>query len=344
MGPKNHDHTSKSTKLLPLTTAKNKHLIPLKLKTILYITLIFILFGLISENSFAQTFTVEVQIKNQPNSTILFGSVRGDDFTAIDSTSLMQSVGKVKFTFPANAHPGVYRINFGTTQAAKILNEPPQKLDFIFDNENLIFDTDYKDPVGNLKVIQSKENTVWFNFLAKDKIVKQNIDLLEKQIDQHWLIKDMAKVIEVANEFNQLQMERDALITQTSQENRGLFAAQMIKNLRWPLSDGFLTPSERKQSFKKEFFKSLDFTDAALINSAVYTDNIFSYLVSYNNFGFTQKQREEEYINALDIIVPNIKQNTQVYRFLMDYLVHGFNVLQMQNVIDYISKKYNYPQ
>jgi hypothetical protein len=314
------------------------------LKSTLYFLLSFVLLGAIGRNSFAQTFTVEVQIKNQPNSTILFGSVRGDDFTAIDSTSLNQSVGKMKFTFPANAHAGVYRIIFGVSSYAKLMNTPPQQLDFIFDNENIIFDTDYKDPVENLRVIESKENTVWFNFLAKDKLLRQNIDLLEKQIDRYWLIKDTTKVIEAANEFNQIQMERDFFVVKTSQENRGLFAAQMIKNHRQPLLDGFLTPEERKVSYKKEFFRTLDFTDASLINTSVYTDHIFNYLVSYNNPMFTQKQRETEYIKALDVIVPNIRQNDEVYRFIMGYLVHGFNVLQMENVIGYISKKYNYPQ
>jgi hypothetical protein len=59
---------------------------------------------------------------------------------------------------------------------------------------------------------------------------------------------------------------------------------------------------------------------------------------------FTQKQRETEYLKAIDVIVPNIRQNDEVYRFIMGYLMHGFNVLQMENVIGYISKKYNYPQ
>ena len=314
------------------------------MKNIFSFLLNFILFGFLGGNSFAQTFTVEVQIKNQPGNAIVFGSIKGDDYTAIDSTTLKQSFGKVTFTFPENAHSGVYRIVFGSTPAARILNEPLQQLDFIFDNENLVFDTDFKDPVENLKVIESKENLVWFGFLAKDKILQQNIDLLEKQIDQHWLIKDTAKVIEKANEFNQIQMERDLFVIKTSQENRGLFAAQMIKNQRQPLLDGFLTPEERKTSYKNEFFKTLDFTDAALINTSVYTDHIFNYLVSYNNPMFTQKQRETEYIKALELIVPNIRQNDEVYRFIMSYLVHGFNVLQMENVIGYISKKYNYPQ
>ncbi len=315
----------------------------MKLRSKIYFLLNFILLGIFSGTSFAQTFTVEVQIKNQPANNIIFGSVKGDDFTPIDSTSIKQSFGKITFTFPENANAGIYRIVFGLTAAARIMNEPPQQLDFIFDNENLAFDTDFKAPVENLKVIKSKENTVWFGFLAKDKVVRQNIELLGKEIDSYWQKGDSAKVIKLANEFNQLQMERDMFVVQTSQENRGLFVSQMIKNLREPLLDGYLTPAERKLSYKKEFFKSLDFTNTALINSTVYTDNIFKYLVSYNQLDFTQKQRETEYIKAIDIIVPNIKQNQEVYQFLMGYLVHGFKVLQMENVINYISKKYNYP-
>lgn len=316
----------------------------MKLRTKVCFLMNFIALSVFSVTGFAQTFKVEVQIKNQPAGNIIFGSVKGDDFTPIDSLSLKQSVGKIIFTFPENAHTGVYRIVFGLSAAAKILKEPPQQLDFIFDNENLVFDTDFKYPVENLKVIQSKENTIWFEFLARDKLIRQNIELLGKQIDQYWLKGDTASVIDMANEFNQLQMERDLMVVQTSQKNRGLFVSQMIKNLREPILDGYLTATERKLSFKKEFFKTLDFSNPALINSAVYTDNIFKYLVSYNSYEFTQKQRETEYIKALDIIVPNIKKNEQVYRFLMDYLVHGFNVLQMENVIGYMSKKYNYPE
>jgi len=187
----------------------------LKLKTKVCFLLNFITLAVFSVTGFAQTFKVEVQIKNQPAGNIIFGSVKGDEFTPIDSTSLKQSVGKITFTFPENAHTGVYRIVFGLSSAAKILKEPPQQLDFIFDNENLVFDTDFKDPVENLKVIQSKENTIWFDFLSRDKLIRKNIELLGKQIDQYWLKGDTAKVIEMANEFNQLQMESDLMVVQT---------------------------------------------------------------------------------------------------------------------------------
>lgn len=316
----------------------------MKYKELLLFVLIISFLMFAAKNNSAQTFTIDVQLKNQPDNTIVFGSVKGDDFTAIDSVSLKQSFGKIKFTFPENAHPGVYRINLGTTKAGRILNEPPQFFDFIFDNENLAFDTDFKAPVDNLKIIKSKENTAWYGFLAKDKVIRQNIEKLTNEINNFWAKGDTAKVIAKANEFNQLQMERDMFISKTLDENRGLFASLMIKNLREPLQDGYLTPDERRLAYKKEFFKTVDFTDPLLINSSVYTDNIFKYLVRYNQYDFTQKQRETEYIKALDVIVPNIKSNDEVYRFLMGYLVHGFEVLQMKNVIGYISKKYNFPQ
>ena len=333
----------KINKIITFNHSKKQILKPLKLRSIVYFLLNFIFLGVFSETSFAQIFKVDVQIKNQPSNYILFGSVKGDEFLPIDSLMLNQSFGKISFNFPENSQSGIYRIIFGKTAAARIMNEPPQQLDFIFDNENLAFDTDFKAPVENLKVIQSKENSVWYGFIAKDKLIRQNIELLGKEIDSYWQKGDSASVIKLANEFNQLQMERDMLVMQTSQENRGLFVSQMIKNLREPLLDGYLTLAERKLSFKKDFFKTLDFTNPALINSSVYTDNIFKYLVSYNNYEFTQKQREAEYIKAVDAIVPNIKKNEQVYKFLMDYMNHGFKVLKMENVINYISKKYNYP-
>ena len=314
------------------------------MKTLINFLLSTILFGSLIINSDAQTFTVTVQIKNQPDNTIIFGWVKGDDFTAIDSTKLNQSGGKIKFTFPANALQGIYRIILGPTPSGKIMNEPPQMLDFIFDDENIVFETDFKAPVENLKIIHSKENTVWFEFLAKDKVLKKNIEMLENELDNAKQNGETSKSDKIASDFNQLQMERDMFIVQASQDNLGLFASQMIKNQRHPLLDGYLNTTERNQTFKKEFFKTLDFTNADLIYSSVYTDNIFNYLVSYNDPGFTQKQREEEYIKALDTIVPNIKPNNEVYQFIMGYLVHGFKVLQMNNVISYISKKYSFPE
>jgi len=38
----------------------------------------------------------------------------------------------------------MYRLILGKTTYAKVMDEPPQQLDFIYNNEDLIFETDFE--------------------------------------------------------------------------------------------------------------------------------------------------------------------------------------------------------
>lgn len=288
----------------------------------------------------AQNFSVAVQIQNQPQGNILFGSVKGDEFLKIDSVRVTESKVSVKFTFPENAHAGVYRIIFGNTSYEKVMNKPPHLLDLIFDDENIEIETDFEAPEEKLKVKQSKENLAWYNFRRKDRELLKKISELEAEVDKIGKTSDATKTNDLVNQYNQLQMERDMFVVQASQESRGLFVSQLIKNQRLPMLDGFLSVDERLDAFKSDFFKVLDFSNPALINTQVYTDNVFNYLIRYNSPYLTQAQRETEYTKAVDVIMANVKQNNEVRKFVKDYLLHGFEVLKMNTLISYINKKY----
>ena len=304
---------------------------------ILLLTLVFAF----SVYGFAQPFSVEISITNQPKNMIVFGSVSGDNFTAIDSSFLYPESNKVNFGFPANASPGVYRIVMGQTPYAKVMDEPPQMVNFIFNNENLILETDFKEPLEKLEILQSAENMIWFDFLSKDKTIRKEIKKLQSELDHFWSIDDKEKAVKIANDYNLLQIERDLLITQTVKQNPNLLVSEMIKNQRKPMLDGYLTPEERVESFKNDFFNTLDFTDERLIQSSVYTDNIFEYLVTYNNPELTGEQREKEYIKAVNIIILHVNKNEKVYQFIMDYMIHGFEILKFKNAVKYVSSKRN---
>ncbi len=136
-------------------------------------------------------------------------------------------------------------------------------------------------------------------------------------------------------------MEYDLFVTRTAKKNGERFAAKLINTFREPLLDGYLTKEQRKELFQREYFKNLDFTDEALINSQAYTNNIFKYLISYNRKDLTQEEREKEYIKAVDIIIANTNKNKTVYEFILNYIVHGFEVLKLEKVIDYIAENYS---
>lgn len=316
------------------------------MKLIKYLALILIAFfwtGMIDVLK-AQPYLIELAITNQPNNPISFGWVQGDDFNLIDSAKINRSNGMITFEFPANAHPGTYRLVFGKTTYAQIMDEAPQQLDLIFNNENIVIKTDFKSPVESLTIIESEENKVWYDFLSKDRIIQKDIKNLEEMVNRYWESGEKEKAIDIAGKYNQLQLERDVFVKETVDRNLALLASVYIKNQRRPLLDGYLTAEEREDFYKKSFFQTLDFTDDRLINSSVYTDNVFEYLTHYNQPDFTKEQRENAYIRAVDIALPKVSKNEKVYRFLMGYMVKGFKMLQLNKVIDYIKLKYNYKE
>jgi hypothetical protein len=121
---------------------------------------------------FAQTYSLNVRIKNQPENPVVLETISGDKFSPVDTLELQKLAGglpdetntgsqsaiqqvtsshqlkkKVSWQFPANATPGMYRLVFGQTTYARVMGESPQQLDFIFNKENIEFETDFNGSV-----------------------------------------------------------------------------------------------------------------------------------------------------------------------------------------------------
>lgn len=288
--------------------------------------------------AFSQSFTLVAEIKNQPANPVIFGEQKGDKFTPIDSAKTVNNT--VKFSFPENAHPGVYRLIFGQTLYARMMNEPPQQLDVIFNNENIILETDFNAPENKLLVILSEENRVWLEFKRREILFREELNTVEKEVDFYRQTKNTEKLLQTIESYNRLQNRRNEFITEITGKNPGLLASEMILLFREPFLDGNLSAQERKHIFQTEYLKNKNFSNENLIYSQVYTDMVFSYLVSFNQKEFTPEQRETEYQKAVDLILAATNKNQTVYEFILGYLVHGFEVLQMNRLIEYIADNY----
>ncbi len=306
--------------------------------------------------SYCQEYNLNLYISMQPQTQIILGTLKGDKYSLTDSIFCIN--GEVRINFQENSPGGIYRFILGQTTYAKVMNEPPQLLDFIFNNENIVFETDFKAPEDSLKIIESEENRVWFEFKQKENEFQQQLKEVEMELDysrqppkplETAKLNETAKWIEA---FNQLQRERDNFITQTIEKNQELFATKLIKMYREPFLDGNLTKEERNQIFKKEFLKNLNFTDEALINSSVYTEKAFKYLMSFAQRGLTREQQEQEFMKAVDEILASLQNSegftssetltkNKVYEFILDYLVRGFEKMNLDNLITYIADKYS---
>lgn len=330
------------------------------------LTVIFVFFDFAQ----AQSFSLDVKIKNQPDNPVVIGFVRGDKFKPLD-TLLIQNIinnkeiKEIKYTFSDKSKTGVYRLVFGQTTYSRVMGESPQQLDFIFNHEDIFFETDFQAPADSLVVLSSEENRLWFAFLAEEKKFDKELKELEKETDYYrnrltaagesvteGELKELKeKFSDRANSFNQLQMEREMFISGLIVDNKGLFAQKMIKGFTEPFRDGFFTPDERRKFYQKEYLKYIDFSDESLINTSVLTDKVFNYLVSYNQKWFTKKQREQAYIEAVMLIMEEVEkvsadnlqglQKGPMYEFILDYLVNGFEILKMDNVLSFISDNYS---
>lgn len=297
-----------------------------------FLTLI-LLTGIIS--CFADIHKVDFIIKNQPERTVVLGILKGDSFIPVDSTLAKNEL--VQFRLPEESKTGIYRINMGKTAYARVMDEDPQTFDFIYNKEDIIIETDFKSPEKSVSVILSKENKFWFSFKQKVTIIDSEISFLEKKLNAN-KGEYNNETINTAQQFNLLQIERDLFLDKIFSRDSSLFAAQLVKSYKIPVRDGYLTEIERKEVFQKEYFNHTSFENEALIYSQCYTDNIFNYLVSYNDKSFTTQQREDAYKKAVDTILANTNKNKVVYEFVVDYLKHGFEILKMDGLVKYLSK------
>ena len=56
--------------------------------------------------------------------------------------------------------------------------------------------------------------------------------------------------------------------------------------------------------------------------------------------GLTRDQQEQEFIKATEIILHNVSKNTVVYESIFDYLIRGFEKMNLENVLKSIANKY----
>ena len=307
------------------------------------IYLLFVVFFTNAAVLLSQSFKVEAIVHGLPGDEVVLGAIKGDRFNPVDT--VMPDSGRVVFEIPESAHTGMYRIILGQTVYASVMNEPPQKIDFIFNNDSCIFKTDFDHPLDSMEVIYSKENKVWFDFLKKNTVMQKELNDLEKQINYFQAYADDknytdAQKKDIIKKYNDLQKKRNRIIAQLVRKYPKLYAAKLIAMYREPFLDGNLSESARKKIYKNSFFKILDFSDASLLNSNVYTGKVYEYLMSYADRKLNREQQIEQLNKAVDRILVNTKRDPEVSDFIAGYLMRGFEMLGLQGPLLHIAEKY----
>ncbi|MFH1936922.1 MAG: redoxin domain-containing protein, partial [Bacteroidota bacterium] len=85
------------------------------------------------------------------------------------------------------------------------------------------------------------------------------------------------------------------------------------------------------------------FNDTALLRSNAWPNKAISYLALYSSNRLTQKQLETEFIKAVTVMLSAAGENPDLFKFLLDYLVSGFDKYHFEDVITYIAENFQDP-
>lgn len=288
----------------------------------LIIIIFFIFLGIL--NVRAQE--ISVTISGYEGKAALFSLV-GEKTILLDSIKTV--AGKIKIqTKNYNFHYGFYRA---------ALNERLW-IDYIYDGNDVEIKTDIKSVAESLVVINSDGNKLFHQFIKLNKDYKTKTELLQLLLSRYPANDDF--YITTQNKLIQLQNEYLEFVNQTSQSEPESFTAKYIKSAQLPVLSLEIAPENQINYLQSHSLDNVDFNDASLIYSDLFSNKTIEYLMYYRNPQLPKELLEKEFMKSVDTLLNKAKVDRLVYQHLTEYLIDGFKKFGFENIIDYMVENY----
>ena len=299
------------------------------------INCIFIILVVITGQSFTQQ--IEMQISDYNGKSYL-SELSGEKIVLIDSVSARDK-GIYKFSFDAiKYHPGFYRLSFGGNPQSMQSKAQTGWIDFLYDGEDVKIEADANNIPDSLKIISSESNRLYYQFIKLNKAYKIKTELLLSVLSRY--PEDDEYYDQTRKKLSELQSEYLKFVNVTSQKNPDSFIARYIRSAQLPVINFLIQPQQQPAYLKAHALDNVDFNNAPLIYSDVFTNKTIEYLTYYHNPELPQELLEKEFMIAVDSILNKAKVNQLVYRQVVEYLIGGFKKYGFDKVLDYIVENY----
>jgi thiol-disulfide isomerase/thioredoxin len=284
----------------------------------------------------AQSFSLRAKVNGFEGNRAYLVKFAGDQQSIIDSASCLEGI--FEFQFSDQTKPGVYRILLGETGTSNFFDEDPQFFDFIYNNENIRFETRSNFLTESMSVLQSKENDIYYRFLKANELFQGKMN----RVTPLFSVYKPGDIFYAAvnEEFKRVQEDFSSYSVSLQKELPGSIAASIVQLLMLPVIDNVGTADEMKDYVRDHFFDLIVFKDTRLLNSPYITKTILDYLSLYRNASFDQSQQEDNFILAIDQIMETVSVEQVIYDFVLNFLVDGFQRFQMEKVLVHLAENY----
>ena len=278
-----------------------------------------ILFLLVGLNVSAQT--VSGTLFNLPQQKVYLNAYTGLGLETVDSVMLSQDK---RVDFNAQLAKGMYQIEseYGLT------------FDFLYDNKSVKFVLRDINKLNEIEFIDSQLNTDWYRYLVFKAQIIESQDLLKPLLRSY--DKKTEFYINAKNEYQKLQNSFVAFTDSLLKNNN--YASTLIRVDRFvPLNLDVDFEKQRKELIAN-FFNEVDFTDLSLIPTNVLTTKIIDFLSIQQVAGQTRDQQIMAIVLGIDNVLYRASVSFDMYKFVFQYLMEGFNVLGYEEIVDYMTR------
>jgi len=279
-----------------------------------------------------QSWLIQGTIENAVEGPVLLASYYGDRFSVVDSMDTKS--GFFYFMLSEESPPGIYRVIFSDrTGEVRNMN---RFIEFIFNRENIeIFVSSTEQaPVPYFE--GSFENQVYSEFMEFELGYEAQLMSVYGQLYPHGAGRDD----EVVAVYNAIQRERESYMDSISGLYPELYAVRIMNAFRAPIIPGEMPHIHRIDTLKQCFFDHAPIDDPMLLHAPVYTFKLIDYLSLYKVDTLTREQQEEEFIRAVDRIMVNVSREGELRTFVVEFLLEGFELLDMEGVQMHLADHY----
>jgi len=281
--------------------------------------------------SFGQAnYSITGDIQGLSSKKVYLSGYSGEKLRLIDSTT-SDDKGKFIFTLKPTIVSGLYRVSWGKDKF----------LDLILNKENIVFYTTSENPADSVQILSSLENNLYFWYERRERLNQSKLELITPIVD-YYPVKDAFYTM-VTGEFESIQRSQEKAFDSLSGLYPGSYAMRILKLQKTPFLPAALSKDDRVEYLKAHFFDKVDFNDTLLLKSNAWSNKAISYLGLWGNSRFSQKQLETEFIKAVTILMNAASVNPDIYKFLLDYLLGGFDKYHFEEVITYMADHFQDP-
>ena len=292
---------------------------------------------LITTSIQAQNYVLSGTVSQLPSKKVFLISVKGHNEKIIDSAEVKNNY--FQFHISSKTPSGMYKILLYQPAHRADDDDKPTDLSIIFNKEDIVFSTNFMAITDSMRIFLSKENTVYYNYLKRTDESGVKLDVLN-QMPQFFPRKDDFYPT-IRKQYNKELKNYLSYVKQIQKEYAGTLAIRYIKSDMLPILQFDIITAEKNEFLKRHFFDNLDFSDTLLLNTDIFANKAIKYIKLFQNPYYMKPIQDKEYERAVDTIMTKASSSDKVYDYLLGYLIDGFDRIDDEEVLTYISDHYS---